>query len=48
MFLLDTNAVRQCEPRLGVRIQGRIRNLGLSMTSGRFFPRFSGVHPMKL
>ena len=28
-----------CEPRLGILIQGRIRNLGLSTTKGRFFSR---------
>ena len=37
-----------CEPRLGILIQGRIRNLGLSTTKGRFFSRFCRVHPMKL
>ena len=37
-----------CEPRLGMVIQGRIRNLGLSTTSGRFFSRDRGVQPMKL
>ena len=36
-----------CEPRLGIVIQGRMRNLGLSMTRGRFFSRRFGVHPMK-
>ena len=30
---------RMCEPRLGILIQGRIRNLGLSTTKGRFFSR---------
>ena len=39
---------RRCEPRLGISIQGRMRNLGLSTTSGRFFSRSCGVHPMKL
>ena len=28
---------RMCEPRLGISIQGRMRNLGLSTTRGRFF-----------
>ena len=28
-------------------IQGRMRNLGLSTTRGRFFSRSCGVHPMK-
>ena len=31
-----------------VSCAGNIRNLGLSTTSGRFFSRSSGVHPMKL
>ena len=35
------------DPRLGMRIQGRMRKRGLSMTSGRFFLRSGGVHPMK-
>ena len=39
---------RMCEPRFGILIEGRIRNLGLSTTSGRFLSRISGVHPMKL
>ena len=39
---------RMCESRLGMVIQGRIRNLGLSTTSGRFFSRDCGVQPMKL
>ena len=39
---------RMCEPRLGVSIQGRIRNLGLSTTRGRFFSRSCAVHPMNL
>ena len=39
---------RMCEPRLGIWIQGRIRNLGLSTTRGRFFSRSCGVHPMNL
>ena len=39
---------RMCEPRLGILIQGRMRNLGLSMTRGRFFSRSCGVHPMNL
>ena len=35
------------EPRLGIRIHGRMRNRGLSMTGGSFFLRRVGVHPMK-
>ena len=35
------------DPRLGMRIQGRMRKRGLSMTIGRFFLRRAGVHPMK-
>ena len=38
---------RMCEPKLGMVIQGRMRNLGLSTTRGRFFSRSCGVHPMK-
>ena len=30
------------------KVQGRIRDLGLSTTRGRFFSRFCGVHPIKL
>ena len=37
-----------CEPRLGMRIQGRIRKRGLSTTSGRFFSRSRRDQPMKL
>ena len=36
------------ETRAKLRGQGRMRNLGLSTTRGRFFSRFCGVHPMKL
>ena len=39
---------RMCEPRLGISTHGRIRKRGLSTTSGRFFSRISGVHPMNL
>ena len=39
---------RMCEPRLGIVIQGKMRNRGLSITRGRFFSRSCGVHPMKL
>ena len=39
---------RMCEPRLGILIQGRMRNLGLSTTRGRFFSRSYDVHPMNL
>ena len=38
---------RMCEPRFGTSTHGNIRKRGLSTTSGRFFSRFSGVHPMK-
>ena len=38
---------RMCEPRLGILIQGRIKNLGLSTTRGRFFSRSCRVHSMK-
>ena len=34
---------RMCEPRLGILIQGRIRNRGLSTMRGRFFSRSCGV-----
>ena len=33
---------RMCEPRLGILTQGRIRNLGLSTTRGRFLSRSCG------
>ena len=35
------------DPRLGIRIHGRMRNRGLSMTGGSVFLRRVGVHPMK-
>ena len=38
---------RMCEPKLGTVIQVRTRKLGLSTTTGRFFSRSCGVHPMK-
>ena len=36
-----------CEPSFGMTIQGTIRNLGSSITRGRFFSLSCGVHPMK-
>ena len=36
-----------CEPRYGMTIQSRIRNLGLSITRGRLFSRSCDVLPMR-